>query len=150
MDPVIPALAIAIAFVGVWTAASLLRGTGAVTGFHAGPVPTGTSFDEFRGGLRWRWANATYPLATLRVSDDYVVLRSFIVPTSEAFVRRDEVLAVAVVRRLAGVGFRVLTADGRCDGAIFWSWSEARVREALARHGWPVEYGDRSSRHKRR
>jgi len=92
----------------------------------------------FKGGARFGHANATWPLATLTVDEEAVVIEASVVG-SQRF-RPEEVVEVKVVRWLPLIaqGVQVIhTRDDAPERIIFWTLrSPAKVLEGIRSTGF--------------
>jgi hypothetical protein len=94
-----------------------------------------TASVRLKGGARIGWWNATWPLATLVLDKEWAHLKSMI---GSVWISQVETIEVKVVRSPVGSGVLFSSRTGVYDGVIFWTFSPAAVREALANFGWPV------------
>lgn len=89
---------------------------------------------KFRGGLRNRRGNATWPLATLLVTSDRVTLRS---PLGGAEFTAASRWHVQRWRGLTAEGLR-FTDESSLSALTFWTSRLQDVVAALEEHGWHV------------
>jgi hypothetical protein len=87
-----------------------------------------------RGGLRVRWGNATWPLASLECSSDHLRISSLI---ARFTVDRNNIDVITAYRGLFSKGIRIFMKDeGRFGEPIFWYQRNDRLLDQLAVAGW--------------
>jgi hypothetical protein len=91
---------------------------------------------KFRGGLRNRRGNATWPFATMLVTHDRVTLRS---PIGGAAIVRGGTWHAQKWRGFASEGVRFTDETSLSTALTFWSFRLKDVVAALEQHGWHVE-----------
>jgi hypothetical protein len=90
-----------------------------------------------RGGARVPWGNATWPLASLECTPDYLRLRFLVVSST---IDRNNVEVITAHRGFASSGIRIFVKEeGRGGNPIFWYRQSDRLLEQLEELGWPVE-----------
>lgn len=137
-------LLIPIAFLGAF----LLLGWGIQVrlkrqGYRPGQRPPSRSvtyaFDppnsvKLKGGARVGRYNATVPLVTLTLDQNWAHLSGF----ASVWISRSEVEGVRRINGTLGSGIMFDTADGRLDGVIYWTFEPARVLRAFDWYDWPI------------
>ena len=93
--------------------------------------------EQFTGGARFGWANATWPLAKLSVSADSIVVAAGIL--GEHSFTPDQVVEVRRITWIPVVGTGVQIIHTRSDvpsRIIFWSFSPGTVLAGIERVGF--------------
>ena len=90
---------------------------------------------RYRGGLRNRRGNVTWPFATLTATSERIVLTS---PLGGLTVTRSDDVLVTPHDGLTAAGLRFY-AEGASSGVTFWTGRRDELRERLENLGWVVE-----------
>ena len=91
---------------------------------------------KFRGGLRNRRGNATWPFATMHVNRERVLLRS---PIGGAEILAGPTWHAQKWRGFSASGVRFTDERSLSTALTFWTFRLEDVVAALERYGWHVE-----------
>jgi hypothetical protein len=89
---------------------------------------------KLRGGARIGSRNATVPLVTLSVDEEWARLTG----AFRLWIPREEVTGVELVTTVGGSGIRFATRSGSYDAVVFWTTKPTAVLDAFRRFRWPA------------
>lgn len=92
---------------------------------------------RFRGGLRTEGLNLTWPLATILIEKNSMVLTT---PGKRHFIKKDQVRSLEVNRGLFSQGVKILHDHPELDSpAVFWSFTPRAILDVARRFGFPTD-----------
>jgi hypothetical protein len=90
----------------------------------------------YRGGARISLFNATWPFATLRMTDEELSLKVF---SKDYNLKKEEIRKSEIVHGWFSNGIKIIHSSA-CESHItFWSFSAKEVLAAAAHAGFPTQ-----------
>lgn len=150
MDPFFIALAVAILFVASVSTWYLISARPeSVEVFRAGnPLLSQVCpCRVVRGGIRYRGAVLTAPLAAVFIGETIIAFRAFVLPEPRGvYLERNDVATISVKIGAVGARMKIVGRNGRCDGLTFRCFGYRDLLDGLREADWPLKPEGRRAR----